>query len=492
MIRPLHTLLFLLGVMALLALAGRAMPREGIAIGPSFTLSLPDPMALFEDREGPVDISAIQALATDAPDAPSATDTAVTDSSMADVRIDSVRLAPLHERIQLHYPDGDRSVLYPLFAALEQAHARQRPVRVMHYGDSQLEGDRITSYLRNKLQTRFGGSGPGLVSVADIVPHFSVEREPSTNWARYSVMARKDPAQYHDRFGALSSFSRFTPILPEGTLPDTSQVRIGSITLRPSRHAYGKAKTWAECRLFFGWHRTPVRLNVAVDDMLVSSELVQPKDALLSRTWRFATAPEEVVISIEGADSPDVYGISLEGRSGVCMDNVPARGGAGYEFNRMDQGVLRAMYRELDVTALILQYGGNVLPNIKSTEEAEQYGRYFGAQIARFKRMIPGVTVIVIGPSDMSIKEGEQMVTRPFLEDVRDAMKANTLEQGGVFWDMYAAMGGRNSMVSWVEADPPLAATDYVHFSPAGARKVGELFHAAFISDFADYLQHKE
>jgi lysophospholipase L1-like esterase len=187
-----------------------------------------------------------------------------------------------------------------------------------------------------------------------------------------------------------------------------------------------------------------------------------------------------------------VYGISLESRTGVAVDNVAARGAAGYEFRKADQAVLGAMFNDLDVELLILQYGGNVIPNLKSAEEAAQYGRFFGAQIARFKKMIPGVAVIVIGPSDMSIKEGEDMVTRPFLEEVRDAMKTNALAQGAVFWDMYAAMGGRNSMVSWVTANPPLAATDYTHFSPQGAKKVGELFYTALINDFAGYYGSKQ
>ena len=164
-----------------------------------------------------------------------------------------------------------------------------------------------------------------------------------------------------------------------------------------------------------------------------------------------------------------------------------ARGGAGYEFRKADQTLLSRMYKELDVKLLILQYGGNVLPNLKNAEEAAQYGRYFGAQIARFRKMIPGVSVIVIGPSDMSIKEGENYVTRPYLEEVRDALKSNSLAQGAVFWDMYEAMGGRNSMPAWVEADPPLAATDYTHFSPQGSKKVGELFYTALINDFAAY-----
>ncbi|MCC6910458.1 MAG: hypothetical protein IT224_00380, partial [Flavobacteriales bacterium] len=88
-------------------------------------------------------------------------------------------------------------------------------------------------------------------------------------------------------------------------------------------------------------------------------------------------------------------------------------------------------------------------------------------------------------------KDGEHFVTRPYLEEVRDAMKTNALAQGAVFWDMYAAMGGRNSMVSWVEADPPLAASDYTHFSPQGAKKVAELFYTALINDFAAYYASK-
>lgn len=492
MIRPLHTLLFLLGVMLVLALVGWAFPADGIAIGEAFTLRLPDPASvLFPKKEATVDISTIEAMTTEAPEESTAADSVVTDSSMAVAAVDTTQLAPIADRIQLHYPNGDKTVLHPLFAALEQAHAHGRPVRVMHYGDSQLEGDRITSYLRNKLQTRFGGSGPGLVSVADIVPNFSVDRELTGEWTRYSVMARKDPTQKHARFGALSSFSRFTPILPDSAKPD-STVHRASFTLRPSANAYAKAKTWSECRLFFGWHRAPVRISVTVDGVLVDSDVEWPEDRLLSRTWRFSTPPQSVTFDLEGADSPDIYGVSLEGRSGVCMDNIAARGGAGYEFAKVDQGLLRRMYQELDVSLLILQYGGNVLPNIHSKEEADQYGKAFGAQIARFRKMIPGVTVMVIGPSDMSIKEGDAMVTRPFLEDVRDALKVNTLAQGGVFWDMYTAMGGRNSMISWVEADPPLAATDYIHFSPYGARKVGELFHTAFIADYLEYVKHKE
>lgn len=485
---PGRVLAFILAVLLVLALIGQFMPKNGLHIA---GLELRFPSAkemLFPEQQQLVDISDILAVPTDSTeaDADSLSIDSVAVDTTAKFVFDASKLAPLEERIKLHYPAEGKEALHNFFVALESAGARSKPIRILHYGDSQLEGDRITAYVRNKLQTQFGGNGPGLVAVADIVPHFSVSRDISSNWRRYSAMGKRPKDLRHERFGALSAFSRFTTILPDTVAPDTI-IHEATITLKPERKCFGKAQQWSECRLFYGWHRAPLTLSMTVDGAEVSNEIIEPGARLFTRDWRFESTPKEVTITMKGTDSPDVFGVSLEGRNGVAMDNIPARGAAGYEFRRSDQALLANMYRELDVELLILQYGGNVLPNLKSAEEAAQYGRFFGAQIARFRKMLPGVSIIVIGPSDMSIKEGDAYVTRPYLEDVRNAMKTNALAQGVVFWDMYEAMGGKNSMASWVTADPPLAASDYTHFSPQGARKVGELFYSALIGDFAEY-----
>ncbi|MCW5898777.1 MAG: hypothetical protein KIT10_05850 [Flavobacteriales bacterium] len=499
--RPLRIWLFLLVVLLLLGIIGAIIPAEGFRLGGFTTVRFPSPrQVLFPDRRGKVDISDILAITTDADeeielritvdDALTTLDTlgmdTLPDRPPERFLFDPDRIPPLEERIMLHYPEAGKAALHPFFEALTRAHQAKKPMRIMHYGDSQLEGDRITSYARNKLQTQFGGQGPGLVSVSDIVPHFSVDRIISANWQRFSVMGKRDSSLYHDRFGALGSFSRFTPILPDSVPPDTT-VHTATITLKPHKRSYARARDWTVCRMHFGWHRAPLTISVTRNGELVRTETIPPGDRLHIGEWRFPGPSEDVTITLSGADSPDVFGVSLDGPGGVAMDNIAARGGAGYEFRKTDQALLQAMYDDLGVKLLILQYGGNVLPNISTEEQAQRYGAFFGAQIARFRRMIPGVCVIVIGPSDMSIKEGEHYVTRPFLEEVRDAMKEHTLQQGAVFWDMYTAMGGRGSMVSWVTADPPLATTDYTHFSPAGSKKVGELFYTALINDYAEW-----
>ena len=475
---------FLILVLSLLGLLGIILPEQGIKLGDELTIRFPSPAEILSpEKQEQVDISDILELEADA-DEVAALDTLAQDTLAPAV------LAPLEERIALHYPKKDKSVLFALFSKLEKARSQKRPVRILHYGDSQLEGDRITSYIRNKFQTQFGGNGHGLFPIADIVPNFSVERALAGDWIRYSVMTTRDPQQEHTRFGALSSYSRFTPILSDSTLRDTT-IHSASLTITAQQNAFSKAKEFSVCKLYYGWHTAPVRIDLHQGDELLSTEVVEPAEKLLIREWKFPATPDQLTFTFTGTHSPDIYGVSLEGANGVNVDNIAARGASGYEFHAVDQALLRTMYSDLDVELLILQYGGNVLPNIKSAEQAESYGHFFGTQIVRFRRLIPGITIIVIGPSDMSIKEGEDYVTRPFLEDVRNAMKANTLQQGAVFWDMYDAMGGKNSMVSWVNAEPPLAAADYTHFTPRGARKVGELFYSAFLSDYTLFRVQK-
>ncbi len=466
--KPWQTLLFVCAALGALALIGKAMPREGLKIG-SLTLAFPDPLlALYMPPVEKVDISDIIALEVD---------------SLGTVEADTLVIDPPHVpvNVALAYPNNDPGMLRPALDALNNAVNGPRPVRVLHYGDSQLEGDRITSYLRNKFQLKWGGGGTGLVPIIDVGPSFSVDREPSENWKRYSVMERQKPALGHERFGALWSFCRFTPPMDDSLIVDTA-VNAGSIVFRKVKRAYGRSQQYSRCRVFFGHNKRPVTLELSVDEGIPES-----KDYAASTGLRIADfslgSPSSVKLTFTGADSPEVYGVSFESANGVVVDNIAARGASGTELRRIDKNLLRGMYDALDVKLLILQYGGNAIPHIEDAAAADEYGSWLGSQIAAMQKLCPGAPVLFIGPSDMSIKEGTTWVTRPWVEEVNAALKKHALANGAAYFDLYTAMGGRNSMVSWVEADPPLAAPDYTHFSPQGASKMAELFCTALFND---------
>ena len=55
------------------------------------------------------------------------------------------------------------------------------------------------------------------------------------------------------------------------------------------------------------------------------------------------------------------------------------------------------------------------------------------------------------------------------------------------FWDVYHAMGGRNSMVAFVNAKPTMAAKDYTHLNYWGGKKIAKLLANELLKERRNY-----
>ncbi|MFA5509398.1 MAG: hypothetical protein WC228_00860, partial [Candidatus Cloacimonadaceae bacterium] len=95
--------------------------------------------------------------------------------------------------------------------------------------------------------------------------------------------------------------------------------------------------------------------------------------------------------------------------------------------------------------------------------------------VEHIKKAMPGVPILIISAHDRSIRTAEGLKTSPDIPILIKAQSDMAKETGSAFWNLFAEMGGLNSMPDWVNASPPLAAKDYTHFSIAGAKKVGEM-----------------
>ena len=162
------------------------------------------------------------------------------------------------------------------------------------------------------------------------------------------------------------------------------------------------------------------------------------------------------------------------------------RGSAGLVFSRLDGEMLKKMYNDLQVKLLILQFGGNVVPYI--SDNYGYYERWFYRELSKLKSLVPDLNIIVIGVADMSVREKDNYISYSNIEPVRDALKSAAFRADCAFWDMYSAMGGKNSMPSWVFAQPSLASSDFVHFNERGARVLAEMFYNAFMHDYNTYV----
>ena len=171
-----------------------------------------------------------------------------------------------------------------------------------------------------------------------------------------------------------------------------------------------------------------------------------------------------------------VYGVSLETSTGVIVDNVPMRGCSGNIFTKIDSMQLSDFYRETNTRLIILQFGGNMIPQTENPSTISGYVRSTLRQQVRYLRACaPEASILFVGPSDMSTNIDGQMTTYPLVPYMDKLLKKMAAEEQIAYWSMYDAMGGKDSMVRWVEIG--LAGSDYVHFTRAGANKVGKILY---------------
>ena len=149
-----HTLLFVLSVFVLLGIGWFFFPAEGVAVG-SYELRFP---SYAEARQGEREELDVDALLDEVS---KSFEMSVSESLKDSLNFfrDYLTLNP--NRIYL--PNDDYTYFDSLFLLLENAQKDQKVYRVMHYGDSQIEMDRISSVFRQRLQELFGGSGPGMI-----------------------------------------------------------------------------------------------------------------------------------------------------------------------------------------------------------------------------------------------------------------------------------------------------------------------------------------
>ncbi|GAB4204317.1 MAG: SGNH/GDSL hydrolase family protein [Bacteroidia bacterium] len=399
-------------------------------------------------------------------------------SSESVIRADTLKIRKVLQPLQLdqnfvsliEYPDGDRSQWNYFANAL--SNARRKSTHILYYGDSQVEEDRFSGLFRQKLQSIYGGSGCGLLPIMPVAQWIYPKITYSDNWYKWDCYA--DAAKKEEYYGIMAQ--TFLMDFDKGAAKWTVRCNAGAL---PYNCLFNKVTVW------YGQSKESVKVKFFNNNELINEQVLDSKDILDKKTFAVKNN-DEVMFELEGSESPYIYGISLESfDNGVYVDNISLRGSSGTFFHQIDKNLLKRFVEELNVSLIILQFGGNVMPMIDSEEKAKQYGDYINYQLKVIKNICPQIPVLFVGPSDMSVNINGVMQTHPHLESVIGYIKQAVFKNGYAFFDMYRAMGGRNSMPVWVQEN--IAAKDYVHFSPAGARKMAMLIYYSLMKDLQTY-----
>lgn len=473
---PFKSLFILLSVFSLLALMAFVYPKEGIDVANGVNLKFPSLEQLFAEKQKKTDISKILELA-DKINAQDSLGTASETKTNADTTKPTLITT-------LQYKN--KAVLAAFFEALSNLKNDPKSIRVLHYGDSQIECDRITDYLRMKLQSQFGGNGPGLISLMPISQSVTNKIVNGYGWDRFQTFTSRDKRVKHNNYGLTGGFTRFSQYK---TITDTSAVLSTNVTISTTKMAGANNVGYKKVKLFYGGAQYRTWCEFYDGPALAGADSLQAGGYFNIKEFNVTPGSTQHELKFKGKDSPDFYAVSLQSDHGVYVDNISQRGSSGTFFQHINFTQLKSFYDHLNVKLIILQYGGNALPAIKSKEMAINFASYFKGQIGIIKKAAPNACILFIGPADMSVKEGASYVTHPYLEDTRNALKQVVLDQGCAYFDMYDCMGGKNSMVTWV--DEKLAAPDYIHFSPQGARKIATLLYSSLISNYNEYMKTK-
>lgn len=430
------------------------------------------------------------------------TNVATIDSAM----IDSIALNPAEivlVKNKISFPEGNDSSMNSFFEALDEVANGGAAIRILHYGDSQMEGDRITSVIRQKFaeNSRFGNCGTGLLPVRDLIQgRLAVRQTQSSNWQKYSVFEKNTDKPPYKDYGLNGTFFRFSPFPPADTIaldstlldipikdsvPPGPQVYKAWLNIKGSAGGQAATRNADVFRLYYNHLEKPLALAICFNGGDTLHEMLQPEPGFHFRQWPLGGKFSSAYLHFEAEQSPDIYGVSLDCRTGVQVDNIGMRGSAVANFTGMNPGNLSRQFSALNVKLVIMQFGVNVVPHV--IEDYTYYERMYFGQLKALKASNPNLAILVIGVSDMAQKDGLNMVSYPNIEKIRNAQKNAAFKAGVPFWDLYEAMGGKNAMVSWVENDPPYAEKDYTHFNPTGARVIGKMIYDAILESYYVY-----
>lgn len=353
--------------------------------------------------------------------------------------------------------DND-SILNSFYSKLKLAD--KNLVRIIYYGDSQIEGDHLTCTLREKFQQKFGGKGIGFMPLEmyfNTTEHIAII---TNDFDKSIVNYSKSDSPIN--FGLYGRY--FTP---------NKQVCELRIVNRSNKMNYQKLKL-----IYSGFSN----IEIENEKVLIQHELNNRNISV--DTFFFDATPGNLKLKFSNTSDLKIYGLLLDPVQGISLDNVPFRGNLNLMLNQFDPNGYVGIAKLLNPTLVVLHFGLNVIPDLRNNYDS--YRIALERDIQLIKQFIPGVSILVIGASDMARKVDGKFEAYPNIPAIIEMQQIAARNKGAAFWDMRSAMGGVGSIINYVEKD--WARTDYAHLTLKGTEQIGNKLAADILEGYEKYL----
>ncbi|MBK8657730.1 MAG: hypothetical protein IPN22_02340 [Bacteroidetes bacterium] len=341
---------------------------------------------------------------------------------------------------------SDTSGLSSFLQALDSSGLRK--VRIAWFGDSFVEGDIFLDPLRDTLQAIYGGSGVGFVPISSEVAGFrQTISHTFSGWNSSSIIGEKTKSHPLGFAGSV-----FWP-------SSKAMVKYAAVKKR-------RLSNFEQASLFlYTANNNGIYVNGTYKSISASNSI-----------QKLSIGNNLKSLELEFSDSIplDVYGVSLESKTGLAVDNFSMRGNSGIGLSYVSSAVFKRMSEIHSPDLVVLSYGLNVA-NPKSNSY-DWYVRSMTKTILMIKESFPNSSILLIGCPDRGENKDGVYQTMRGVNELIQVQRKMAAETGICFWDMHEAMGGDSTMIKWGSMKKhPYANKDYTHLTFYGGEKMANI-----------------
>lgn len=365
---------------------------------------------------------------------------------------------------------SDKSAVDSFYNKLSQT--PRRKLKILHIGDSHIQADIFTGFMREKMQEFFGSGGRGL-----IFPYKAAKTHSAYDYKTYATgiwdytrnnlrEAKFDMGIIGATIHTTDSAAGFKIIFRDGFIKEN----FSTIKL------YCKQDSQSfDIKLKYSSESNPIYIDCGNN---------RSKKPYIQINLSKATDTLEFFINKTDTNQKffECYGIMIENKDdcGVLYNSVGING-AGYR-SIIKQTQFGSQLNELAPDLVIIDLGANDFYG--GSFRAEELESNLKLIVNLIKTNSPKSNIIISNSQDIFYRRSRDIIQ---CKDFMDITRKVAFENKCGFYAYFNITGGRNSMSYWYKKG--LAKRDRVHLTTMGYYVRGELFLNALLNSYQTYLR---
>jgi len=336
--------------------------------------------------------------------------------------------------------------------------------RIVHFGDSVVASDYVSSTLRRRFQEQFGDGGHGFTLIANAWPayfHEGISRYATGGWLISRVVGPLANDGWHGLGGV--SFRA-----PPNLLARIGTAKKGEV----GRHV-------SHFELAYVESPDGGTVEIRIDGKSINVlDTHGEKKRFRSAIYDVPDGEHEFELqTLKGTSR--FFGLVLERNTpGVVLDAIGIQGARIRFLDKQDDAHFAEQLRWRDPALVIYHFGANESADGYAYSMSDYYTT-MRAVIEQQQKALPDTSCLILAAMDRASRSGDEMKSLSIIPLIVEQQRKVATDLGCAFFDTFTAMGGNGSMPQWVRRG--LGQADLTHPSAVGAELLGNWIFRALM-----------